>query len=69
MFSATFSNAIRVIAQQFMNEYYYITSNNENSANENIEQTFYWLNSDNDKVVKLHEILQKITGSVISKLI
>jgi superfamily II DNA/RNA helicase len=68
MFSATFSDDIRVIAQEFMNDYYYVSSNNENSANENIEQIFHWCSSENDKVFKLHEILQKINGSVISKI-
>jgi superfamily II DNA/RNA helicase len=66
MFSATFCPEIRVIASEFMNDYYYVTSNNENSANANIEQSFFWVNSDNDKVIKLHEVLQKINGSVIS---
>jgi superfamily II DNA/RNA helicase len=68
MFSATFSPEIRVIASEFMNDYYYITSNDENAANENIEQSFHWLNSDTEKVLKLHEILQTINGSVISKI-
>ena len=66
LFSATFSQDIRYIASEFMNDYYFITNNNENSANENIEQNLIFVNDENEKILKLHEILQKIKGSVIS---
>ena len=67
MFSATFTSEVREIAKIFMNEYYYVTNNvdQENKANENIEQKLIYVN-EKEKVVKLHEILQQIRGSVIS---
>jgi ATP-dependent RNA helicase DDX3X len=68
MFSATFTPQVREIAKSFMNEFYFVTSNLDqaNNANDNIEQTFIY-SDERDKVLKLHEILQKIKGSVISK--
>ena len=51
-----------------MNEFYFITSDldEDSKANENIEQTLIYVEEE-QKVLKLHEILQKIRGSVISK--
>jgi len=68
MFSATFTPEVREIARSFMNDYYFISSNldQENKANENIDQRFI-LCEDRDKVLKLHEVLQTIKGSVIGK--
>jgi superfamily II DNA/RNA helicase len=66
MFSATFENDIKQIAKKFMNDYYFVTNNQEVRANENIEQILEYAEN-NDKVYKLHEYLQKIKGSVISK--
>jgi superfamily II DNA/RNA helicase len=67
MFSATFSNEVRAIARDFMNEYYFVTSNKDLQANDNIEQNLLKVEDDDDKIYRLHEILQKIKGSVISK--
>lgn len=68
MFSATFTPQVREIARSFMNEFYFVTRDldQENKANENIEQTIIYA-TEEEKVMKLHEILQKIRGSVISK--
>jgi ATP-dependent RNA helicase DDX3X len=66
MFSATFPPEVREISKKFMNEYYFVTNNLEFSANENIDQTLHYV-EENNKILKLHEILQKIKGSVISK--
>jgi superfamily II DNA/RNA helicase len=70
MFSATFTPQVREIARSFMNDFYFVTSDldDEIKVNENIEQTLIYVDEE-EKVVKLHEILQKIRGSVISKLI
>jgi ATP-dependent RNA helicase DDX3X len=69
MFSATFTSQVRSIARDFMNEFYFFTSNldEENNANENIEQSLIYC-EDNDKILKLHEILQTLKGSIISIL-
>lgn len=67
LFSATFSPDIRNIASQFMRDYYFITNNQEVRANENITQILDNVER-NQKVYKLHEYLQKIKGSVISKI-
>jgi superfamily II DNA/RNA helicase len=68
MFSATFSTDVRAIAGEFMNEYYFISATKGDlQANDNIEQNLIQVKDENDKVFKLHEILQKIRGSVISK--
>jgi superfamily II DNA/RNA helicase len=68
MFSATFDKNIREIATMFMNDYYFISKafDQDNTANENIKQELVYV-EENDKVLKLHEILQKIKGSVLSK--
>ena len=66
MFSATFSNEVKKIAANFMNEYYFVTTNKEYSANDNIEQTIIQISSFEDKISNLHRTLQKISGSVIS---
>jgi superfamily II DNA/RNA helicase len=68
MFSATFTPQVREIARSFMNEFYFVTSDldDEIKVNENIEQTLIYAEEE-EKVIKLHDILQKIRGSVISK--
>lgn len=48
-----------------MNEYYFVQTNKEIQANENIQQVLYKVD-ENEKLAKLHEILQGIQGSVIS---
>jgi ATP-dependent RNA helicase DDX3X len=71
MFSATIPSEVQKISHQFMkDECYLITTNknkenkNEYNANENVEQTIYYV-EDEDKIMKLHEILQTIEGNVI----
>jgi superfamily II DNA/RNA helicase len=67
MFSATFDPEVREIANRFMKDYYYIHSTIENENNKNIEQSLIQVKED-DKLVKLHEQLQKIkNGSILSK--
>lgn len=67
-FSATFTPEVRNLARKFMNDYYFITKNKneENQVNENIKQVFVQA-EENEKLLKLHGILQQIQGSVISK--
>lgn len=66
MFSATFTSQVRSIARSFMNDFYFITSSldDENNANENIKQELIYVD-DKQKILKLHEILQSLKGSVI----
>lgn len=70
MFSATFSNEVKKIANKFMNNYYFITSNPDweksSTANANVEQNLIYV-EESQKIFKLHEILQQIKGNVISK--
>jgi len=70
MFSATFTSDVREIARTFMNEYHFISGDldQDNTANENIEQNLIY-SDEKDKVLKLHQVLQSIKGSVISKFI
>jgi len=49
-----------------MNNYYFCSVSKEYNANDNIEQILVQVD-ENDKVYKLHEILQSINGSVLSK--
>jgi len=67
MFSATFDKNVRDIARMFMNDYYFVSKayDQENTANENIKQELVY-SEDNQKVLKLHETLQKLKGSVLS---
>jgi len=68
LFSATFTNDVRGIARKFMNDYYFITKtkDSEGQGNENIKQIIVQAD-ENEKFIKLHQILQQIQGSVISK--
>jgi superfamily II DNA/RNA helicase len=66
MFSATFCPEVRAIAKELMNEYYFVTANKDLQANDNIEQNLIKVEDEDDKIYRLHEILQKIKGSVIS---
>jgi superfamily II DNA/RNA helicase len=69
MFSATFSPEVKKIASNLMNEYYFVSTNKEYSANDNIEQTLIQTNGFQDKVNNLMSILEKLKGSTISKII
>ena len=71
MFSATIPSEVQEIAYQFMKDDCYLITTNKNkqnkngyNINENVEQTIYFV-EDEDKIMKLHEILQKIEGNVI----
>ena len=71
MFSATIPFEVEEISYQFMKEDCYLITTNKNkenkngyNANENVEQTIYYV-EDEDKILKLHEILQSIEGNVI----
>lgn len=69
MFSATFSFEVRNIAKKFMNDFYYVSrsSSDESTQNANINHEIVYL-EENDKLLYLHERLQKLKGLVISKL-
>lgn len=67
LFSATFSDEVKNIANNLLNNYYFCSVSKENNANDNIEQIIVQV-EENDKVYKLHEILQSINGSVLSKI-
>ena len=71
MFSATIPSEVQEIAYQFMKDECYLITTNKNkenkngyNANENVEQTIYYV-EDEEKIMKLHEILQNIEGNVI----
>jgi len=64
LFSATFSNEVKKIAMNFMNEYYFISTYKDNNANANIKHMLVY-SEDDQKFLKLHNILQQIQGSVI----
>ena len=71
MFSATIPSEVQKISHEFMkDECYLITTNknkenkNEYNANENVEQVIYYVEEE-EKIMKLHEILQNIEGNVI----
>jgi ATP-dependent RNA helicase DDX3X len=67
MFSATFDERVKSIARKFMNEYYYVQINIEKESTNRVVQKLVYSEED-DKVFKLHEILQNISGSVLSKI-
>ena len=71
MFSATIPFEVQEIAYQFMKDNSYLITTNKNmenkngyNINENVEQTIYYVEEE-DKIMKLHEILQSIEGNVI----
>ena len=71
MFSATIPSEVEEIAYQFMKQNCYLITTNKNgenknayNANENVEQTIYFVEEE-EKIFKLHEILQTIEGNVI----
>lgn len=65
MFSATFEQEMRAIARKFMNEFYFIETNVNKQTGDNIKQMLVYAN-EGEKVYKLHQILQTVTGSIIS---
>jgi len=71
MFSATIPKEVEEISYEFMKENCYLISTNKNkdnikgyNANENVEQLIYYVN-DEEKISKLHEILQTTEGNVL----
>ena len=65
LFSATFSDEVKKIARNFMNEYYFISTYKDN-ANSHIKHILVYSDED-QKCYKLHMVLQQVKGSVISK--
>ena len=71
MFSATIPYEVQEISYQFLKEDCYLITTNTNknnkngyNVNENVIQEIYYV-EDEDKIMKLHEILQSIEGNVI----
>ena len=71
MFSATIPEEVEEISYEFMNENCYLISTNKNkgnkkgyNVNENVEQLIYYVKEE-EKIAKLHEILQTIEGNVL----
>jgi len=71
MFSATIPKEVEEISYEFMKDDCYLISTNKNkynfngyNANENVEQLIYYV-KDEDKIQKLHEILQTTEGNVL----
>ena len=71
MFSATIPEEVEEISYEFMNENCYLISTNKNkgnkkgyNANENVEQLIYYVKEE-EKIAKLHEILQTTEGNVL----
>ena len=71
MFSATIPKEVEEISYEFMKDNCYLISTNKNfgnkkdyTANENVEQLIYYV-KDEDKIQKLHEILQTTKGNVL----
>ena len=65
MFSATFEPEVKSIARKFMNEFYFVHTNTEMKANQNVEQLIIYA-KESEKVLQLHKILQTVQGSIIS---
>lgn len=69
LFSATFSPEISNSANAYIENYIIASTNlnfNDNSGNKNIDQKFIFCEEQN-KLLKIHEILQSVRGKVISK--
>ena len=71
MFSATIPEEVEEISYEFMKENCYLISTNKNrgnkkeyNANENVEQLIYYVKEE-EKIAKLHEILQTTEGNVL----
>jgi ATP-dependent RNA helicase DDX3X len=65
MFSATLEDDVKTIARKFMNEYYFIHTNTELKASQNVTQMILFAKEE-EKIIQLHQFLQKIKGSIIS---
>lgn len=65
MFSATFDDEIKVIARKFMKDFYFIQTNIHQHSHSLIKQVVVHASED-EKMMKLHNILQTVNGSIIS---
>jgi len=66
LFSATFTEEIKNISKNFMNnDYYFIQTLFEKNPSKNIKQELYYA-SESEKIDKLHGILKGTSGSIIS---
>jgi superfamily II DNA/RNA helicase len=68
MFSATFTDQVKSLAKNFMNECFFVSTYKQENSNENIKHIIIYSTED-QKVYKLHVILQQIKGKVIGKSI
>jgi len=67
LFSATFTEEIKNISKNFMNEdYYFIKTIFDKNPSKNIKQELFYA-AESEKIDKLHEILKSTSGSIISK--
>ena len=69
-FSATFTKEVKELAKNFMNNYYFISVNNNNEAivNENIKHLLIKASKgvENEKII---EIIKELKGSILSKFL
>ena len=65
MFSATLEDDVKKISRKFMNDYYFIHTNTEVKASQNVTQMIIFAKEE-EKIIQLHQFLQKIKGSIIS---
>jgi ATP-dependent RNA helicase DDX3X len=69
LFSATFTEEIKNISKNFMNEdHYFIQTIFDKNPSKNIKQELYYA-TETDKIDKLHEILKNTSGSIISEFL
>lgn len=68
LFSATLEDDIKAISRKFMNEYYFIHTNTEVKTSQNVTQMLLYAKEE-EKIIQLHQFLQKIKGSIISIII
>lgn len=66
-FSATVSAKVKKMANEYLNDYYFISSYRD-ITNSNIKHVIIYTNEE-QKCYKLHTLLQNIQGSVLSKII
>ena len=64
-FSATISAKVKKMANEYLNDYYFISSYRD-ITNSNIKHVIIYTNEE-QKCYKLHTLLQNIQGSVLSK--
>lgn len=67
LFSATFTEDIKNISKNFMNEHYFIQTVFDKNPSKNIKQELVYA-VEAEKSEKLHQILKNTDGSIISKI-